>query len=389
MHPFDRKFYNYSTAQYTPELYVDYLKERYGGVDSVLLWPTYPMTGVDDRNQFDLWRAAPLGGIQALAKAIQALKALGVRVLMPYNPWDQGTRYEGRSDPVAMADLLEQLDADGFNGDTMSFVNDTFYTAAAEHGKHISIEPELGGNHSTMKWSTQGWGYWPSQLGRGPPVDGYKWLDGRRVTGICNRWAQNHTADLMHAWFNGIAFVSWQNVWTVYNRMTDRDSEATRRFAAMARYLGRKASSSGPAIPTLLRSRSWEPYVVLTQEADEAGVFGSVFPAEDGSATAYTLVSWGGRNYSGPVLQLDPSEHPQGTIAYDCYRGQSLGPISSGAAIGLDIEAGAFGCVLLTTLTETSSPSLAGFLRAMSAMSKRSLASYDAAWRYTLQEMVS
>jgi len=91
MHPFDKLFYDKELGEYTPRKYSDALQAQYGGIDSLLLWPTYPMSGIDDRNQFDLWRAAP-GGLSKLGRAIHDLQVLGIRVLMPYNPWDQGTR---------------------------------------------------------------------------------------------------------------------------------------------------------------------------------------------------------------------------------------------------------------------------------------------------------
>jgi len=320
---------------------------------------------------------------------------------MPYNPWDQGTRYEGKSDPEAMAGLLQQLGAVGFNGDTMSYVNQSFYSAGLPLGEHIAIEPELGGNHSTMFWSTTGWGYWPSPgekgWGSGPPVDAYKWLDGRRMTAICNRWAQNHTIDLMQAFFNGIAFVPWQNVWTVYNRMTPRDAEALRRMASMERFLGQ-----GTAMPPLLRSRDWEPYVVLTTEADTAGIRGSVFPMEhsshvdprsrtlsmagvagsNASATVYTFIGWGGADYQGPVIELYAGALRENLHAFDCYRGEELYATAAGT-LSIDVEAGGFGCILLTTNSTDTSAELDGFLAAMKAMTGRPLSSYDSVWRYT------
>ena len=50
--------------------------------------------GIDNRNQFDLVRALP-GGIEGVKKFVAQFKNSGVRVLFPYNPWDQGTRYVG------------------------------------------------------------------------------------------------------------------------------------------------------------------------------------------------------------------------------------------------------------------------------------------------------
>ena len=43
---------------YTVGRYLSDVKARYGGVDAVLLWPTYTNLGLDDRNQVDM--PAPL-----------------------------------------------------------------------------------------------------------------------------------------------------------------------------------------------------------------------------------------------------------------------------------------------------------------------------------------
>ena len=82
MHPFDRYFYdrgsgssssssssssttNSSTTtahNYTVARYLDDAAARYGGLDAVLVWPSYSNLSVDDRNQFDIFRALPGGG---------------------------------------------------------------------------------------------------------------------------------------------------------------------------------------------------------------------------------------------------------------------------------------------------------------------------------------
>ena len=54
-----------------------------------------------------------------------------------------------------------------------------------------------------------GWGYWSYPWV--PSVDLFKFLDPRRMTNVCNRWAINHTDDLQAAWFNGEGFETWEN----------------------------------------------------------------------------------------------------------------------------------------------------------------------------------
>ena len=51
MHPYDRSFYDPTSGEYTVGRYLADLRARYGGIDSLLLWPTYTNIGIDDRNQ--------------------------------------------------------------------------------------------------------------------------------------------------------------------------------------------------------------------------------------------------------------------------------------------------------------------------------------------------
>ena len=48
MHPYDNFFYDRATRQYTPAKYLKDVKDRYGGIDSMLMWsaatPLAPVT---------------------------------------------------------------------------------------------------------------------------------------------------------------------------------------------------------------------------------------------------------------------------------------------------------------------------------------------------------
>ena len=50
------------------------------------------------------------------------------------------------------------------------------------------------------------------------------------MTNVCERWAQDHTNALQLAWFNGVGFESWENVWGTWNGITARDGEQLRRL---------------------------------------------------------------------------------------------------------------------------------------------------------------
>jgi hypothetical protein len=52
----ERDFYDRGSGAYTVDHYLDGLKKEFGGIDSVLIWDTYPNLGVDNRNQFDRLR---------------------------------------------------------------------------------------------------------------------------------------------------------------------------------------------------------------------------------------------------------------------------------------------------------------------------------------------
>ena len=65
----DRYRYDRETNSWTVDKYLKDLNDRYGGIDSVLLWQGYPNIGIDDRNQFDMLESLP-GGIEGLRQVV-------------------------------------------------------------------------------------------------------------------------------------------------------------------------------------------------------------------------------------------------------------------------------------------------------------------------------
>ena len=90
-------------------------KTLFGHFDGVLLWPTWPRLGLDERNQWDLYRDLP-GGLEGLRSQVDAAHRMGTRFFIAYNPWDQSTRTEEHLS--GMEDMLRATGADGVCLDT-------------------------------------------------------------------------------------------------------------------------------------------------------------------------------------------------------------------------------------------------------------------------------
>ena len=153
----DRYFYDPIARSYTVDRYLDDFEKRYGGIDAVLIWPTYPNMGIDDRNQHDLIRSMP-GGVEGVRRMVADFHMRGVRVLFPMMMWDQGTRDPGEPWPRAIADLMAEIGADGINGDTQDGVPLAFSAAADQIGHPLAFEPEGGPSDEALAWNVMTWG---------------------------------------------------------------------------------------------------------------------------------------------------------------------------------------------------------------------------------------
>ena len=112
----DRYFYDPVAGKYTVDRYLDDVEKRYGGIDAVLVWPTYPNIGIDSRNQFDMFHDMP-GGVEGIKKMVDDFHRRSVRVLFPVMLWDQGTHDPGKPEQAVLAEQLAAVGADGVNGD--------------------------------------------------------------------------------------------------------------------------------------------------------------------------------------------------------------------------------------------------------------------------------
>lgn len=361
----DRFFYDPETHAYTVDRYLDDLNKRYGGIDAVLIWSTYPNMGIDDRNQLDMVRSMP-GGVEGVRKMVEDFHRRGVKVLFPMMMWDQGTHDPGKPWPDAIAELMKEINADGINGDTQDGVPLAFSLAAEKIGHPLAFEPEGGPHDEELNWNVLTWGQYKFQFV--PTVDRYRWLEPRHQVNIQGRWNRDKTDDLQYAFFNGEGWESWENVWGIWNGVTPRDGEATRRIATIER-----------AVAPFLVSQDWEPFYPMRRY----GVFASRWPLDN--QTVWTIVNRNEYNVSGMQMTVP---HASGMRYFDLYHGVELKPVSevNDDVLEFDTAAHGYGAVL-ATLGEPDAH-FKELMAKMAQMTSKPLSSYSHEWTALSQKLV-
>jgi formylglycine-generating enzyme required for sulfatase activity len=139
MQAWDQKLYDANTNSYQLKKFIERGKQLYGGDDVIGIWPTWPSLGLDQRNQFDLFRDLP-GGLSAIKKLADDSRALGTKFFICYNPWDESTRSEGHL--AGLSELIKETSADGVVLDTRGASSKELQEAADKVRKGVVMYSE-------------------------------------------------------------------------------------------------------------------------------------------------------------------------------------------------------------------------------------------------------
>ena len=361
----DRYFYDPVAGKYTVDRYLDDLEKRYGGIDAVLIWPTYPNMGIDNRNQHDMIRSMP-GGLAGVRQMVADFHRRGVHVLFPMMMWDQGTRDPGMSWPQAFSETMKEIGADGVNGDTQDGVPLAFSQAADKSDHPLVFEPEGSPSDEALAWNVLTWGQYKFDFV--PMVDRFRWLEPLHQVNISHRWNRDKTEDLQYAFFNGEGWESWENIWGIWNGITSRDGEATRRVATIER-----------AVAPYFASAQWQPFY----PTHLYGVFASKWPL--GEKTVWTIVNRNEYDVAGRQISIP---YTQGMRYFDLYHAVELTPEHDGdkAVLSFPMEAHGYGA-LLATAGEPDAQ-ITQLMAKMKEMTARPLSSYSSQWKPLAQQLV-
>jgi formylglycine-generating enzyme required for sulfatase activity len=322
----DETFYDWQAGRYTVGAFVEHGQREFGGYDSVVLWHAYPRIGVDERNQFDFYRDQP-GGLTGVRGAVRRFQRRGVKVYLDYNPWDTGTRREGKPDLESLAELVRVLEADGIFLDTMDKGAAEFRARLDAARPGVILEGEGAVPLDNLHDHHASWAQWFDDS-PAPGVLRLKWFERRHMQHQIRRWDVDHTGELHAAWMNGSGMMVWENVFGSWIPWNQRDRSLLRAILPIQRRFSR-----------LFSGEEWTPLVPVEQP----GVFASLWEGED--LRLWTLVNRTLSGIEGPLLKV--ASKP-GDRYFDLIAGSEASSKSAGAAVLLSglIPPRGVGCFL-------------------------------------------
>ncbi|KAI8377656.1 C-type lectin protein [Radiomyces spectabilis] len=340
----DRFLYDCHTNRYTVDRFLRDIHDRYGDIDSIVVWPPFPNLGCDSRNTEDFFRCLP-GGPAGVRSMIEEFHERGIKVLLPMLPWDNGTRDPKVSWSYILPRLFKECNADGISSDVAFFTQDYWLNAiaighplvlqsTADAEDSVNRSP-ISDENVIMRWNTMDMAKYDTKL-RIPTVASRKYLESRHMTHSSDKWSRNKTDLIQHAFFNGIGVETWENIFGTWNQISPRDGEALRRTSKIMRCFG----------PTFFANPDWEPHTPCIQ-------WKCVFGSRWVSSTTANQVLWTFVNRS-PLPAVGHQivvGYQIGWQFYDVWRGEEIFPtniVDGLATLSFDIEPRGYGCIFAT-----------------------------------------
>jgi len=302
---YDERFYDRVGGRYSIDAFLDKGAVEFGGYDAIVLWHAYPRIGFDDRNQFDFYRDMP-GGVAGLRELSRLMHRRGVKVFIDYNPWDTGTRREGKSDVEMLAEMVKAIDADGIFLDTLHEGMQELRGRLGAVRPGVVLESELTLPVERIGDHHMSWAQWFTDS-EAPGVLWNKWFERRHMMHQIQRWNRDHTGELHMAWMNGSGMLVWENVFGSWVGWSPRDRSILRwMLPIQRRYV------------SLFSGEDWTPLV----PTEHKGIYASLWQGD--GIRLWTLVNRSEQRIEGTLLRVP---HVRGQSYFDLIAGHECGRV--------------------------------------------------------------
>ena len=325
---YGREVSNLETGQFEFDRLLDDGERDFGGYDALILWGTYPRLGVDERTQWDFYNDFPAGR-QGLRNQIGQVHERGVKVFIPYTPWDQSLALHGwqvDSDDKQLAQLIQEVDADGVFLDTLSVIDNKLQHAvdSARPGVSFCSEGRAVGvslqsiscsweQSQSRSWEQGNWSAAPELVHK---IDLDRFVFPEHRLFVINRFATgaDRIRVIQRGFFNGMGWVVWQDVFGLALPYTPQEATLLKKCRTIFR--AHRSAIWGP-----------NPYPLIPTRV--AGVYCNEFGGK--GKRIWTFYNDNDHLVEDAVIQI---EHGQGTHFVDLWnetdiklRGPGLIPV--------------------------------------------------------------
>jgi gamma-glutamyl hercynylcysteine S-oxide synthase len=327
MMAWDKFYYDYKDRKFHINEFLERGKKLYGGDEIISIWPTWPTLGLDQRNQFDLFRDLP-GGTAQLKKIAAESRKSNTRLFICYNPWDESTRSEDHF--TGLSDLIRETSADGVILDTRGGSSKELQDAADRvrkgvvmYSEGMAIPKDMSGIVSGRVHNAL---YYPPMLNLNklikPEFTIYR---------VAELYKEKIQREFATAFFNGYG--------TEINIMSPGQPEWLNE---QYRYLGKTSRILRENTHNFL-SRRFTPLIATSADS----IWVNEWPGE--RKTIYTIYSVRPQGYKGLLFEVKPEQHYH---FVDVWHHRLLEPVSHQGRWMINAETDGFNAVHLGTNNE-------------------------------------
>ncbi|WP_428658827.1 formylglycine-generating enzyme family protein [Runella sp.] len=296
-------------------------KSLYGGDDVIGIWPTWPTLGLDQRNQFDLFKDLP-GGLPNLKKMGSTLRLQGTKLFLCYNPWDESTR--DANNPKAhlkgLSDLIAATAADGVVLDTRGSSSKELQEAADQMKKGVVMYSEGMAIPKDMPGIVAGRVH--NALYYPPMLNLNKFIKPEfAIFRVAEQFKERIRREYATSFFNG-----YGTEINVFQAGTPDWAEEDYRFLGQTTRILRENSS-------VFLNNNYTPLIPTTRD----GIF--VNKWQDSTKTLYTIFSLIPEGFNGPLFEVKPRK---GYHFVDLWNHRELTPIFQGGKWYVEVETESF-----------------------------------------------
>ncbi len=292
---YGKETFNYEKTKFNIKKIIKEGKE-FGGYDSLIFWHQYPRLGLDNTNQWDLYKYLP-EGYKSIKKIVKECHKSGVKFFIPFKPWDVRSNESLDHHATSLENFITKTNIDGFFLDTMSSLPESFLRIQK---KFPSFEFASEGTPKEQRQIEQLTSSW-DQIGdirRNYKVEVeanmFRFVFPEHPLNLVSRWSVGSDKDsiIKRAAFNGTGLVIWQDVFGCWLPFSKKQKQLIKKLKNVLDKFHDIifGSNSVPLIETLSN-----------------GLICNKF-CNNSNQKIFAIYNFTNKNINGPLFLLEPND---------------------------------------------------------------------------------